>query len=377
MATLPIVFKNNTNSPNLFAHITGRDSQGVFILSADGSTPYRPASPSTILQPLAVDCAIAIGGPAASRTVHIPHLFGARIWFCKDRPLTFLLNPGPAVVEPSALNPTDPNYDADWGFCEFTWNEQQLYVNVSYVDFVSLGIELVLENKAGKVTRVPGLPTGGLDAVCEKLTAQGGSDGKGWERLVIKNKDGHNLRALSPNSGMVMWPDLFNDYFKSQVDAAWKKYETTDLVINTQVQAWGNPIGRVHNSLLTFSPPDAGSFAKPSARDIFSCNSGPFAHLPGVSEKALNVGARLSAALNRSTLVMNGEQPEGERVSSYYTEGVTNHYARVCHEVTVGGRGYAFPYDDVGPRGGEVDQSGFLNDGDPRVLTVGVGGVAE
>ena len=375
MATLPIVFKNNTSSPNLFAHITGRDSQGVFILSADGSTPYRPVSPTEILQPLAVDCAIAVGAPGVSRTVQIPHLFGARIWFCKDRPLTFLLNPGPAVVEPSATNPTDPNYEADWGFCEFTWNEQQLYVNVSYVDFVSLPIELVLENGKGVVTRVPGLPTGGLDAVCDKLVQQGQADGKGWDRLVIKNKDGHNLRALSPNAGMVMWPDLFTNYFNPIVDAAWKKYETTDLTVNTQVQAWGNAIGRVSNNQLVF-PPDGGSFSKPSARDIFSCNSGPFEHRPDATEKILNIGARLAAALNRSTLARNSVQPEGEQVSAYYQDAVTNHYSRVCHEVTVGGRGYAFPYDDVGPSQGQVDQSGFLNDGDSKVLTVGVGGVS-
>lgn len=373
MASLPIVLKNTSDSLNLFAHITGRDGQGVVMLSADGQTLYRPPSPAEILQPLGADCAISIGGPGAQRTVHIPHMFGARIWFCKDRPLTFLLNPGPAVVEPSATNPSDPNYDADWGFCEFTWNEQQLYVNVSYVDFVSLPIELVLENRAGVVTQVPGLPKGGLDAVCEKLLAQGRADGKGWDQLVVRGRSGHNLRALSPNAGMVMNPELFKDYFKPHVDAVWDKYRHADLVVNTQVGDWGDVVGRVQGDSLVF--PRVGSFGKPSARDIFSCNSGPFEHRPDVSQTMLNVGARISAALNRSTLLINGRQPEGERVQTYYREGRTNHYARVCHEVTVGGRGYAFPYDDVGPAHGEVDQSGFLNDGQPKVLTVAVGGV--
>lgn len=37
------------------------------------------------------------------------------------------------------------------------------------------------------------------------------------------------------------------------------------------------------------------------------------------------------------------------------------------------GRGYAFPYDDVVPDGGE-DVAGTLFDGSPSVFTVAVGG---
>ncbi|CAM1502821.1 Fc.00g075970.m01.CDS01 [Cosmosporella sp. VM-42] len=364
--SLQIVLKNNTDSPSLFAHITGRDDTGIFMLSADGQTPYHPQSPSKILQPLGADTAIGIGGPGATRTVRIPYIFGARIWFCQGRPLTFLLNPGPAVVEPSATNPSDLNYNLDWGFCELTYNRDQLYVNISYVDFISLPISLRLENQAGKVTKVPGLPRGALGTVCDKLKAQGGS----WGRLVIKHKSGRNLRALSPNAGSVLYPDLFKDYYKPHVDAVWDKYKTADLTINTQ--KFGDVKGRTDASgKITF--PGIGSFAKPSARDIWSCNSGPFDHFPGVSEKMLNIGARISAALNRSTLLMNSRQPEGEKVKTYYKEKITNHYSRICHEVTIEGRGYAFPYDDVGASDGP-DQSGFLNDGAPKVLTVVVGG---
>lgn len=116
---------------------------------------------------------------------------------------------------------------------------------------------------------------------------------------------------------------------------------------------------------------------KPSTRDIVSCSSGPFAGGPDVTPAQLNVGARLAAALNRTTLSGNCRQPEGEKVCEYYckgkAEGRTNHYSRICHEVTHEGKGYAFPYDDVGASGG-VDQSGFLNDGRPKLLTVHVGG---
>ncbi|KAM0436208.1 hypothetical protein ACHAPT_003100 [Fusarium lateritium] len=375
---LDIVLENQTDSPSLFAHITGRNERGVALLLANGQTLHQPASPSEILQPVGADHAIPIGGPGSRRKVRIPRMFGARIWFCKGKPLTFLLNPGPALVEPSVTNPTDPNFDADWGFCEFTFNDDQLYVNVSYVDFVSLPIGLKLENEAGKVTQVPGMPKKGLDDVCAGLQRQAAKDSAGWEKLIVKSKAGENLRALSPNAGAELHPGLLEGYFAPEVDASWARYEKEDLVVNTQAE-WGDVKGRVRDGKLVFSNVGKDkitfSFSKPSTRDILSCSTGPFAAGPGVSAAQLNVGARLAAALNRATLARNGRQPEGERVEAYYAgENVrTNHYSRICHQVTIEGRGYAFPYDDVGASSG-VDQSGFLNDGRPKVWTIIVGG---
>ncbi|KAL6359531.1 hypothetical protein LRP88_06952 [Fusarium phalaenopsidis] len=375
---LDIVLENQTDSPALFAHITGRNDKGVAVLLADGQTLHQPASPSEILQPVGADHGIPIGGPGSRRKIRIPRMYGARIWFCKGKPLTFLLNPGPAIVEPSVMNPTDPNFDADWGFCEFTFNDFQLFVNVSYVDFVSLPIALKLENEAGKVTQIPGMPKKGLEDVCAGLQRQAAKDGAGWEKLIVKSKAGKNIRTLSPNAGRELHPGLLEGYFAPAVDAAWARYEKEDLVINTQFD-WGDVKGRVRDGKLVFSNVGKDkltfSFSKPSTRDILSCSTGPFAAGEGVSAAQLNVGARLAAALNRGTLARNGRQPEGERVEGYYAdESVrSNHYSRVCHEVTIEGRGYAFPYDDVGATDG-VDQSGFLNDERPKVLTITVGG---
>ncbi|KAH8169610.1 beta-1,3-glucanase domain-containing protein [Sarocladium implicatum] len=378
--SLAIEIRNNTSSPHLFASITGTSpSSGLFLLSSDGSTPYHPASPSSPLTPPAVDVGIPIGGPGESRTLTIPRLAGARIWLCKrqnasDGGLKFFINPGPALVEPSATNVSDENYGVDWGFAEFTLNEAQLYVNVSYVDFVSLPVSLGVASKGKDGMRtVPGLPGDGLGSVAAGLEKQGG----GWEKLVIRRNDGEGdvLRVLSPNSGGVLFPGLWDGYYDSYLDKVWDKYSGEDLTVNTQF-TWGDVKGRVKDGKLTFKGAESSyAFSKPSAPDIFSCSTGPFAHTPEATEEQLNVGARLAAALNRSTLLSNSNQPEGEEIAKYYKESTTNHYARVCHEVTVGGRGYAFPYDDVGPsgRGEDEDQSGFLNDGDPEKLVISVG----
>ncbi|KAK5629747.1 hypothetical protein RRF57_005462 [Xylaria bambusicola] len=370
--TTQIALKNTTSSSTVYAYVTGLDINRNYtyaFLRSDGKTLYYPESPSQPLQPLGADCAIPLGAPGSTTMVTIPQLAGGRIWFIVGDKLTFFLNPGPGIVEPSVTNPSDVNYKLNWGFCEFT----------CYVDFVSLPIALELRNTAGKTQVVQGLPKDGLDQICAKLTQQGASENAAWGKLVVKGPDGKNLRALSPNSGRIADSHLFDGYYQSYVDQAWAKYANEDLKVDTQAQ-WGVVTGRVNaNGLLSF--PNAGTFAKPSAIDIFSCSTGPFGSYPVETRDQMGaIGARLAAALNRTTLVSNANQPDA--ISSngkniYYRASPTNHYARIVHSVNLDGRGYAFPYDDVAPSGATgPDQAGTVSDGSPELLTVTVGGPA-
>lgn len=268
-------------------------------------------------------------------------------------------------------NVSDPNYNIKWDFAEFTYNSFQLFMNITYVDFVSLPIALQLENSSGLVTKVTGIPSNGLDTVCSGLTAQSATDGAGWKDLIVKDSTGANLRALSPNSGIVMNNSLFNGYFQPYVDKVWAKYATTSLQVDTQA-SYGVVSGEVDSSTSQLAFGSAGSFPQPSAADVFSCSTGAFA--VGTDEMA-NIAARLAAAFNRSTLLVNSSQPDGEQVSTYYADPVTNHYARIVHAANSDRKGYAFPYDDVGPSDG-ADQSGSLFDPNPALLTVTVGGLA-
>ena len=83
---------------------------------------------------------------------------------------------------------------------------------------------------------------------------------------------------------------------------------------------------------------------------------------------------RLAAAFNRSTLLIDSDQPDGEDPADYYANATTNHYARIVHATEIGGLGYAFPYDDVTANGG-VNQSGPVSSGSPALLSVTVGPV--
>jgi hypothetical protein len=366
--TLSVALKNNTSSNTVYAFVTGTaiSNNALVLLEADGKSLYYPTSPGATGSPLAVNCAIPLGGPGSTTNITIPQLAGGRVWFSFNKPLTFLLNPGPALVEPSVSNPSDPNINVMWDFCEFTYNTSQLYADISYVDFVSIPIGMSLTDTAGNVQNVTGIPANGLATVCSGLTAQNAVDGAGWNKLIVTS-GGANLRALSPNNGIVMNSSLFSGYFQPYVNQVWSKYSSSSLTIDTQA-SWGSVTGQVSGGVLNF--PGLGSFAQPAAADIFSCSTGPFSNTAGEFGA---VAARLCAGFNRTTLLIDSDQPDNENVANYYKNSITNHYARIVHAANTDGLGYAFPYDDVAPTNGN-NQSGEVNSPIPQLWTIVVGG---
>lgn len=367
--TLPVQLVNTTGTDEVYAYVTGTDlNNALILLQSDGQTVYHPSSPSAPNSPLGADCGIALNASGAdARTITLPHLTGGRIWFSIGAPLTFQLNPGPALVEPDFLNPSDPNIDIEWGYFELTYDTSQLYANISFVDFTALPIALHLTTTGSGTQDVGGLPAGGLDKVAAALTDQAAADGSDWDQLIVTN-NGANLRVLNPSKAISGNNGLFSGYLDDFIGQVWTKYESTDLTIDTQYADWGTVTGRVSGGLLTFD--GVGTFAQPSTYDVFNCSSGPFT--TGNDEMG-NISARLAAAFNRTTLYDNANQPDGEDPSTFYTNDHTNHYARILHATAADGLGYAFPYDDVHPDG--VDFEGKVQAGDPDTLTVTVGAV--
>jgi hypothetical protein len=370
--TLQLALQNKSNSSNVYAYITGlaleRNNTPLFV-QADGQTIYYPVAPSDIQQPLQADVAIPLGAPGNTVNVNIPKIAGGRIWFSIDAKLTFLLNPGPAVVEPSVTNPADPNYNINWTFCEFTYNDAQLFANISYVDFVSIPVALTLQSAQGETQNVPGMASNGFQTLVNELRVQAQRDGRPWDQLIYE-VNGQPLRVLSPNNLLVGNANAWDGYWDGYTDAVWNKYANDNMTINTQAAA-GNLTGRVQNNEIQLG--EAGTFARPSARDIFSCSTGPFATGPNQARNA--VIPRLAAAFNRSILLnTSGDQfPNGSNPSEYYKDPTTNHYSRLVHQVQKDGRGYAFPYDDVVPDGGN-DVAGTIFAGSPTLFTIAVGG---
>jgi hypothetical protein len=417
-ASLTIQLVNQSTSQDVHAFITGlaiQHNMARAFLKADGQGLYFPEAPpdGQILEPLSEDCAIPLGTPGNTVTVTIPQIAGGRIWFSVGpKQLVFLRNPGgpgggAALVEPSVLNPSDPNADVDFAFCEFTLNTEQLFANISYVDFVPrLPIALTLQIQSGAVQHVSGMPPDGLDKVCEGLRAQAAKDGWPWDKLVAQRPgQDRPLRALNPTHGNAVGAS-FDGYFEPLVDAAWKKYSEQQsghgggerekphhrfrlpvmgrgpeaesqaqqqkqhpavLRINTQAGPGivDGVVPSKSNDLVIGGEP----FGRPTTADILGCNSGPFTTGPSPQRNAII--PRLAAAFQRGCIADVTEHPS--HPETFYRSDPTNHYSRIVHECNLDGKGYAFAYDDVQPDGG-ADQSGKVNAGDPKLFIVAVGG---
>lgn len=362
---------NASESSDIHAYVTGIALQHGgqrCLLRANGKDLYFPASPSAIGSPLGEDCAIPLGPPGSCTSITVPQIAGGRIWFSRDSALTFVLNPGPALVEPSVLNPSDANAATDFAFAEFTLNDAQFYGNISYVDFVPrLPVALSLRTASGATQDVAGMPPNGIETVAAALREQTARDQRPWDKLIVPSKkDGKALRVLNATHGDAVGAS-FAGYYEPYVSAVWSHYSSpsSSFTINTQAAA-GTLSARVQDGKMRIGNEE---FDPPSTADILGCNSGPFT--TGASADRNAIIPRFAAAFVRSTLLSATQQPSDQ--SGYYVTSPTNHYARVCHEANADRKGYAFAYDDVQPDGG-LDQSGKVNAGDPVALDVFVGG---
>ncbi|KAK3066688.1 hypothetical protein LTR53_016865, partial [Teratosphaeriaceae sp. CCFEE 6253] len=343
--SLQIQLQNRSNSNAVYAYITGlalQQNNQLFLLQADAKTPYYPPNPSSPGTPLAANISIPLGAPGSTVTATIPQLAGGRIWFSIGAPLVFAVNPGPGLVEPSIFNPQDPNHDIHFGFVEMTFDRSQVFVNISYVDFVGPAVALTLTDTANNSQHVSGMPANGMQTVAANLTAQTQKDGRRWSSLIVTDANNQLLRILSPNSAILLHPDWFQTYWTDYVNQVYSQYTPRALTVSTQA-SYGYVRGQVGGKgNLNFGA--GGLFAKPTAKDIFGCNTGPFA--TGQNAEMNVIIPRLAAAFNRSTLLLTDTVPDGERVDQYYAAATTNHYARIVHAANLDGRGYAFPYDD-------------------------------
>lgn len=181
------------------------------------------------------------------------------------------------------------------------------------------------------------------------------------------------MRVISPAVLLSQQPDGFPSFFQRYVDRVWERYTMTTLTINTQNDN-GNVACRVVGDEMQCDG-DSRGYAKPSASDIFGCNSGPFGILESDNAVHRAVVPRLCAAFNRGTLMLEGGDVQPALPpSSYYTSRPHNLYSAVLHEVELEGRGYAFSYDDVAPTAQE-GVAGTVAAADPQLLTVFIGGM--
>ena len=372
-AQLDTVLVNNSSTDTVYAYVVGLSPTNMrwTLVTSDGQSTYQPPTPGANHTPLAQDCAIPLNASgAAGKAIKIPKLISGRIFFSYDDKMQFFMDMNDGFVMPSEKNTSDPNIDTQWTFAEFTFNNTELYGNISFVDVLSIPVAFELETSDGTGKQfVPGLPSGAMGRIASKLANQQEMDGGSWQNCLYLNTDGDLVRILSPNAAVQIYPSAFLGYLEPYIDQVWTKYTGEDLTVNTNRVEWGIKTGRVSGGVLDFG--GGITFAKPSTQSVWSCSIPPWT--TGNDEQG-NITARLTAAFNRTTLLVNANQPDGEDPETYYDNPTTNHYSRIVHEEVYGNLGYAFPYDDVHPSGG-ISYEGRVQSSSPHLSTITIGQV--
>lgn len=378
---LPMSLVNNFAGGAVNVYVTGLDSENrLVMLQPDGQFFYpTAASGQETPQIVTGDIKIPLGDKGSTTNITVPgYISSARVWFAEGELKFYTVwssaTNGPSLVQPAAVNPQDPSAAVNWGFVELTNNEAWgLYANISYVDFVGLILGMQMTETNGNTQSALGLGPDAVSSICASLKAQTEKDGQPWGDLCVTGLNGQPLRILAPSNYVASNPDAFKTYWNEYIDNVWDHYTSDTLTVNTQAAA-GEVACKVTGDELTCAGDNRG-YAKPTASDIFGCNSGPFAILGDDNDVHRAVVPRLCAAFVRTTLLSSpgGNTQPGLDSTHYYGSDPTHWYSKFVHENLVDGRGYAFPYDDVNP-GGDVDQSGVVASPNPANLEIIVGG---
>ncbi|MEV6281825.1 glycoside hydrolase family 64 protein [Kribbella sp. NPDC051770] len=322
------------------------DANGTFHAWPAGGNPPTPAPDASI------------PGPAngQSITIQMPK-FSGRVYFSYGQKLIFKLTTG-GLVQPAVQNPSDPNANILFNWTEYTLNDSGVWINSTQVDMFSAPYAVGVQSAAG--TKTTGhLKPGGYNAFFNALRSQSG----GWSNLVKTAPNGSVLRALAPSYGVetgALPGSVMDDY----VNRVWSKYSSQTLTVTPFTdQPNIKYFGRVSGNTMNFTNTSGQvvtSFQKPNSASIFGC-----AGLLDAPNDLVRgpISRTLCAGFNRSTLLINPNQPDANN-ANFYKDGVTNHYSRLVHAQMADGKAYGFAFDDVGAH------ESLVHDGNPTQTSI-------
>ncbi len=319
------------------------DAAGNFHAWPAGGNPPTPAPDASI------------AGPAngQSLTIRMPK-FSGRVYFSYGQKLVFKLTTG-GLVQPAVQNPSDPNRNILFNWSEYTLNDSGLWINSTQVDMFSAPYAVGVQLADGTSKSTGHLKPGGYNGFYNALRGQPG----GWANLIQTAPDGSVLRALAPLYGVetgALPANAMDDY----VNRVWSKYSPQTLAVTPFAdQPNTKYYGRVAGNVMNFTNSSGAivtSFQKPDSASIFGC----FKLLDAPNDQVRGpISRTLCAGYNRSTLLVNPNQPD-PNAANFYLDGATNHYARKIHAQMADGKAYAFAFDDVG------NHESLVHDGNPQ-----------
>lgn len=305
----------------------------------------------------APDTSIAGPGNGQSITIQMPK-FSGRVYFSYGQKLVFKLTTG-GLVQPAVQNPSDPNRNILFNWTEYTLNDSGLWINSTQVDMFSAPYAVGVQAYDGSTKTTGHLKPGGYNGFFNALRGQPG----GWANLIQTAPNGSVLRALAPTYGVetgLLPANVMDDY----INRVWSKYSSQTLTVTPFTdQPNTKYFGRVSGNVMNFTNSSGAvvtSFQKPNAPSIFGC-----AGLLDAPNDLVRgpISRTLCAGFNRSTLLVNPNQPDSSN-ANFYQDVVTNHYARKIHAQMADGKAYAFAFDDVGAH------ESLVHDGNPQRASI-------
>lgn len=329
-----ITIHNTVSSgENLWIYIAGDvDTSGSqSMLLPDGTWYALNAGGSSTPVNVTADVGIAVENGKSS-TITLPsYVSSARLYAFESAQMDWQMVGSASgvttVVQPVVTEPGTPAYDNRWGFAEFTSNDEEFFVNLSFVDFVSLAFGMSVTDEGGVYHSVPGLmqtlpgtnSSSGRNAsstaaeqICAGLEAQSKKDGNAWDELCIYSNSTTTsepslLRVLSPQEGAGQNIAFAGtSYYDPYIAAVWAHYTAHPLRVDTQGS------GAVVSCQVDAGTGElvcAGSttrMPRPTTADVWGCNSGAFAVGADADDTFKAVVPRVCAALTRSTLLVDG-----------------------------------------------------------------------
>ena len=142
-------FHNSAGRGQVNAYLTGLDSDGrVVFVKANGVLIYPSSRGSPVPVPIDEDISISLPGQGGALEMTLPiTITSGRVYFSEGKLNFFMVKTpnGDGVVQPSPTNMRDRSAGVSWGFVEMTYTkDEELFANISYVDFVGLILSMVL-----------------------------------------------------------------------------------------------------------------------------------------------------------------------------------------------------------------------------------------
>lgn len=361
-----ICFFNHLKTP-ASAYITGsRPDHGAAWVDQSGKFFDKPKPGPGIMVDVGQTHAIAHKIEPQREVCHpLPgYLYQARIWACENSTLEW---------HASDEGMSQPLTASNYALMEFSYSQRGIYINPSSVDIVSpahLSYDVI--DADGRMQSVLGLRQGALERTCSALKNDSAASGAPWDKLCVYNKHHDIMRIEAPYIHLRDDGPALDTYFAKEVDHVWARYTEDPLTIRLVREDIQCRVDRATQRLKC--PGSDHEYEKPSAKDILTCNTGPFTQDGNHIHKGIN--SVLCAAFNRGTLMLpqGDKQPHGVLRKDFYPKGAAcNRYAAEFHANAWNGSGaYATQYDDVNSADGK-ESCAQKYAANPKLIKVHIG----